>query len=246
MTESQKLLREYVANGSETAFRELVARYINLVYSTALRIVEGDVQLAEDVTQTVFARLSRHAQKLSRDSMLGGWLHRDTCFVAAKTMRRERRRRAREREAALMEPIQHHDNLESIAPLLDQAINLLGTADRTAILLRFFEQRDFRSVGVALGTTEDAARMRVTRALEKLHSILKRRGIALSTAALGTALASQAVVAAPAGLAASVASRLHSQWLRIQCDYSYTLTLPIEGNQRKNLWQPSRPLQQTF
>jgi RNA polymerase sigma factor (sigma-70 family) len=207
MTERQQLLAEYVETGSETAFRELVERYIALVYSTALRLVEGDTASAEDVTQTVFLHLSRNARKLTRESLLGGWLHRDTCYVAAKTLRRERRRQAREREAVLMNSLADHSqaNLDKVAPLLDEAINQLGTEDRAAVLLRFFEQRDFRGVGAALGSTEDAARMRVTRALEKLQVLLKHRGVTLSAAALGTALAGGAVTAAPTGLAASVA-----------------------------------------
>ena len=200
MTDSQKLLAEYAGNGSEAAFRELAGRYVNLVYSTALRLVGGDTHLAEDVTQTVFVHLSRNARKLSQEPMLGGWLHRDTCFVAGKALRGERRRRARERQAMEMNTLEDHSsaNLEKVAPLLDEAINLLGNEDRTAILLRFFEQRDFRSVGAALGGSEDAARMRVSRALEKLHGILKRRGVTLSAAALGTVLAGEAVMAAPA------------------------------------------------
>src|SRR5581483_6804555 len=108
MTESQQLLAEYVENGSETAFRELVVRYINLVYSTALRRVEGDTHLAEDVTQTVFVHLSRNARNLSHETTLGGWLHRDTCYVAGKAMRRERRRQARERQAVLMNSLPDH------------------------------------------------------------------------------------------------------------------------------------------
>jgi RNA polymerase sigma factor (sigma-70 family) len=207
MTESQQLLAEYVETGSETAFRELVARYISLVYSTALRLVEGDTASAEDVTQIVFLHLSRNARKLAGEALLGGWLHRDACYVAAKTLRRERRRQAREREAVLMNSLEDHSpaNLDKVARLLDEAINQLGTEDRTAVLLRFFEQHDFRAVGAALGSTEDAARMRVTRALEKLQVLLKHRGVTLSAAALGTALAGEAVSAAPVGLAASVA-----------------------------------------
>ena len=95
-------------------------------------------------------------------------------------------------------------SLIQAAPFLDEAITQLGAEDRTAILLRFFEQRDFRTVGEALGTSEDSARMRVNRAVDKLHELLKQRGVTLSAAALGTALATEAVTAVPAGLAATI------------------------------------------
>src|SRR5512133_440402 len=96
MTESQQLLAEFVRTRSEEAFRELITRYVDLVYSAALRLVQGDAERARDVAQTVFADLARMAPQLSRNSMLGGWLHRRACFVAMTLMRSERRRQARE------------------------------------------------------------------------------------------------------------------------------------------------------
>src|SRR5438067_8629486 len=144
MTQSQQLLADYVANRSEPAFRELVSRYIDLVYSAAVRLVDGDTHLAEDVAQTVFMDLARQARTLSKSVMLGGWLHRHTCFVAAKIMRGNRRRQYRERQAVEMNAQRDHlaAHLSQIAPLLDEAINQLGAQDRAAILLRFYEQRD--------------------------------------------------------------------------------------------------------
>lgn len=205
--DGQALLTEYVRNGSETAFRELVTSYFGLVYSTALRLVGGDSHLAQDVAQMVFADLARKAHTVSSGVMLGGWLHRRTCNIAAPMMRAERRRQAREKEAVEMTALQEDSGaaLARITPVLDQAITQLGNDDRTAIVLRFFEHRDFRSIGAALGTTDDAAQKRVTRALEKLHTLLKGRGVALSTAALATCLGSEALTAAPAALAASIA-----------------------------------------
>jgi RNA polymerase sigma factor (sigma-70 family) len=208
MTETQKLLAEYARNSSETAFRELVTRYVDLVYSTAVRMVEGDAHRAQDVTQTVFADLARKAAKLSDEIMLGGWLHRHTCYVAANVMRGERRRRQRERTAAEMNANEDHSeaNLSEIRPVLDDAINQLGPDDRTAILLRYFDKHDLRAVGAALGATENAAQKRVSRALDELRGLLKRRGVALSAAALGTALSVEAVSAAPMGLGIAVAT----------------------------------------
>jgi RNA polymerase sigma factor (sigma-70 family) len=173
-----------------------------------LRLVDGQSQLAEDVAQTVFMDLARQAPHLPRQVRLGGWLHRHTCFVACKLMRAERRRQKRERQAVEMntqaDPSQF--NLAQLAPLLDEAINQLGAKDRTAILLRFFEQYDLRAVGAALGSSENAAQKRVTRALEELRMLLKRRGVTLSATVLATALAGEAVSAAPAGLAAAISS----------------------------------------
>ena len=207
MTDSQQLLADYAANGSERAFQELVARYIDLVYSTAIRLVEGDTHRAKDVAQTVFLDLSRTAAKLSPNSMLGGWLHRHTCFVARTVMRGERRRQARERQAMEMSALDNHpDNaLAEIAPVLDEAINELGADDRDAILLRFFERRNLRSVGEALGINENVAQKRVARAVQELATMLRRRGFVLPPAALATGLAAGAVTAAPAGLALSIA-----------------------------------------
>ena len=165
MTDSQQLLAAYVQSGSEDAFRELLTRYLDLVYSTALRLVDGDTHRAEDVAQTVFVDLTRQARALSAEVMLGGWLHRHTCFVAAKTMRGDRRRQSRERQAVEMNALQDHSetNFSQVAPLLDEAINELGDADRTAILLRFFEQIHF--CRPSLGSNLNWIRLSLFRAL---------------------------------------------------------------------------------
>ena len=208
MTDYRTLLADYVANGSEPAFRELVARYVNLVYSTAVRLVNGDTHRAEDVVQTVFADLARLAGTLSRDVMLGGWLHRRTWHVATTLMRNERRRQHREREAAEMNTLSDcaETRFEQIAPILDDAINQLGARDRAAIVLRFFEHRDLRAIGEALGSNEDAAQKRVSRAVEKLRSYFFQRGAVASPTVIGSMIAANAVQAAPAGLAATVAT----------------------------------------
>src|SRR5580704_4500736 len=206
MTDNRTLLAEYANHGSEPAFRELVARYIDLVYSTAVRLVNGDTHRANDVVQTVFTDLARLARTLSPEVMLGGWLHRRTWHVATTLMRTERRRQHRERQAVQMNDFQNQsqDEFARIAPLLDDAINQLGDRDRAAIVLRFFEHRDLRAVGEMLGSNEDAAQKRVARAVEKLRGHFARRGIVASAVVITSALAAHAVHAAPAGLASAV------------------------------------------
>lgn len=207
-TETQELLAAFVQTGSESVFRELVTRYVDLVYSTALRLVEGDTHRAEDVSQMVFMDLARMARGLSANTALGGWLHRHTCFVAKNLMRGERRRQARERRAIEMNALNdpHGSLFAQIAPHLDEAIQELGPDDRDVIVLRFFERRNLKSVGEALGTTENVAQKRVSRAVHELSFILHNRGFKVSSAALAAALAAGAVTAAPAGLALAISA----------------------------------------
>src|SRR5207253_6530372 len=141
-----------------------------------------------------------------RDVLLAGWLHRHTCYTAAKAVRTERRRKTREQIAMEMRALD--DNTappwERIAPHLDEGLNQVSASDRDAIVLRFLKRQDLRAVGAALGISEDAAQKRVSRALEKLRGVLSRRGVALTATALASVMAAEAVTAAPAALAVSV------------------------------------------
>jgi len=208
MNDEHALMAEYAKSGSEAAFRELLSRYIDLVYSTALRRVDGDTHLAEDVAQTVFVDLARMARSLPAGVMVGGWLHRHTCFVGSKTMRSQRRRQLRERHAVEMSTLRDHtqENLAKVASLLDEGIEQLGAKDRTAILLRFFEHRDFGSVGEALGVNAAAAQRRVSRAVERLRRFLARRGIGVGATGLVLLLSAEAVQSAPIGLTAKISA----------------------------------------
>lgn len=208
MIEDVELLRRYAEDRSQDAFAELVRRRVNLVYSVALRQVGGDAHLAEDVTQRVFADLARKAGSLAGHAVLSGWLYRSAQFAATDVVRTERRRRVREQEAQTMNKISADGSApvdwEKLRPVLDQAMGELDEEDRDAVALRFFEERSLAEVGSALRISEDAARKRVSRALDQLHGLLAQRGVTSTSAALGLALAGQATVAAPAGLAASV------------------------------------------
>ena len=208
MVEDQQLLSQYATDGSEAAFGELVARYVNLVYSAALRRAGGDTHLAQDAAQLVFSDLARKARSLPSGVVLAGWLHRATYYSTAQLLRTERRRQAREQEAVAMIALTSEPapDWELIRPLLDEALDGLGHADRDALVLRFFEQRSLAEVGHALGSNEDAARKRVTRALDKLRAHLVRRGVTTPAAVLSAVISVHAVQTAPAGLAAAITS----------------------------------------
>jgi RNA polymerase sigma factor (sigma-70 family) len=214
------LLREYAERHSEAAFAELVARHVDKVYSTALRHTRNPHQAGE-ITQAVFIILAQKAGKISGQGWLrrprrnadrrrgvaatplSGWLYQTARLTAVTRLRGEIRRARREQEA-LMQIFQNEnepDHWRHIAPLLDDALARLGEKDRHAVVLRFFDGKSFGEVGAALGGSEDAAKMRVSRALEKLRKFFAKRGVTLTAAAIAGAVSANSVHAAPAGLA---------------------------------------------
>jgi uncharacterized protein (TIGR03435 family) len=185
----------------------LVQRHVNLVYSVALRQA-GNPHHAEEIAQAVFIILARKASQLRHDQALASWLFQTTRLTAKNFLRSEARRQRREQEA-YMESTSNEPAGETwphLADLLDPAVESLGDKDRRAIVLRFYEGRNLREVGAALGASEPAAEMRVQRALEKLRKIYARRGVSLSLTAVAGLVAAHSVHAAPAGLGANISA----------------------------------------
>lgn len=204
-TDDLALVREYDRSNSEQAFATLVSRHVNLVYSVALRQV-GDPHLAEEITQGVFIILAKKADSLSPKTILSGWLCRTARFISAHALRERRRRQLREREALMPSAVNdpEPDAWHQIAPLLEEALNTLGEKEHDAVVLRFFDGKELKQVGAAMGTTEDAARMRVNRGLDRLRKFFTRKGVAVSSGTLAGAIAANSVQAAPGGLAPAV------------------------------------------
>ncbi len=205
MTDSDpELLGQFVRDNSQDAFTALVGRHLDLVYSAALRQVRSP-DLAEEISQTVFTQLARQASQLRPGTVLPAWLYQVTRHTAVDVIRAEARRQAREQIAYQMSEL-HTPQADwtQIEPHLDEAMAELADPDRTALLLRFFENKSLREVGAALGTGEDAAQKRVSRALERLRDRLGRRRVQVGTGVLAVLLSAHAVQAAPAGLAAAV------------------------------------------
>ena len=200
-------LRKYAEHGSQEAFTRLVNGYVDLVYSAALRQVH-ESHLAQDVTQAVFLTLARKARRLRRETVLSGWLVVTTRHIAMDHMRAQARRRRHERKAAVMAPIQQNPPREAqwqdMQPHLDAALASLSASERSAIMLRYFEDRTFEEMAQRLGLSADAARQRVHRATVRMREFFTANGVNVSAAALGPALAAHAVGRAPDGLAMQV------------------------------------------
>lgn len=210
MTDDALLLKGFAEKGSEADFAALVQRHLRLVYGAAERQLRGDSHLAQDVSQIVFTTLARKAASLQRHPILTGWLYTTTRYAVAEVKRAERRRQIYEHVVSAMQETSRHDgefaDWEELRPVLDEVLFELNERDREAVLLRFFESRPFADLAARLATTEDAARMRVERALTKMHRTLRRRGITSTVSALGVVLAGQPAVAAPVQLVCIIAN----------------------------------------
>jgi RNA polymerase sigma factor (sigma-70 family) len=207
MSDDITLVREFAARQSEPAFAALVERHLSLVHSAALRQT-GDTHLAEEITQAVFIILARKAAALGPKTVLSAWLHRTTRYAAADALKTRRRRHAREQEAFMQSILNQPDTdaWAQLAPLLDDALNELGETDRTALVLRFFENKSAREVAEALRMEEGAAQKRVARALEKLRAIFVKRGVTLTATVIAGAVAANSVQAAPVALVKTISA----------------------------------------
>jgi RNA polymerase sigma factor (sigma-70 family) len=205
-----QLLRAYL-EGDEAAFREIVSRHTDLIYSAALRQVSSP-DLAQDIAQSVFVDLVRKAKQISDrltpKASLAGWLYRSTRFAVLTRLRDDQRRARHERQAMeqLITDSSPATDWERIRPHLDEAVAELSDDDRDALLLRYFKNHDFQTVGRALGLSDDAAQKRVSRAVERLREFFSKRGVTIGAGALLILISANAVQSAPLALATTIST----------------------------------------
>jgi RNA polymerase sigma factor (sigma-70 family) len=210
MTSDLDLLRQFARENSQDAFSEIVRRHLNLVYSAALRQVRSP-QLAEEIAQSVFSDLARNANKLTNTTggspVLTAWLYSVTRRTAIDVIRKESRRQLREQIAVEMNDMNATANdWTQIAPLLDDAMAALDETERSAILLRYFENKNLREVGASLNISDDAAQKRVSRAVERLREFFSKQKITIGASGLVVLISVNAVQSAPISLAATIST----------------------------------------
>ncbi|HWB04881.1 MAG TPA: sigma-70 family RNA polymerase sigma factor [Verrucomicrobiales bacterium] len=194
--------RLFRAAGDVAAFARLVRSLTDLVHSAALRVVQ-DAGLAQDVTQAVFLLLAKKGRSLPAEVQPGPWCWRQAVRLATNAVRTESRRRNREQLYAVMnEPSNTEETWMALSPVLDEALARLPETDQAVIIGKYFERQEMSVVGRRLGISAEAAQKRASRALEKLRTLLHRRGVGATAAMLGYSLKTDAVSAAPATLAA--------------------------------------------
>jgi len=205
MNDDGDLLRQFAETQDEPCFAVLVQRHIGFVYAVCLRRLRNP-HAAQDATQAVFVVLARKAGAVARGPSVIGWLHRSACYETKNIMRAQANRLARETEAQRLgttTPATRQD-LQAIEAVLDDALSELPSGDRETILARYFSGFSYAEIGTTLRLSENAARMRVERALAKLRNQLARRGVTSMAVALSEALPAYASASVPSGFVVCV------------------------------------------
>lgn len=161
--DDESLLRAYARSGDEAAFRELARRYGGLVYGACLRDLRRP-ELAEDAAQAVFLDLARKAGRIRIKTSLVPWLYTAARLASRNVLRADRRRPTVPIDETVPAPEVSSDDA------LFQALDALGAPEREAVILRFVQGLSLAEVGQAQGVSEDAARMRIQRALRRLRT----------------------------------------------------------------------------
>src|SRR5688500_2239409 len=207
-----ELLWEYERSGDSHAFARVAERYVDLVYSAALRQVR-DPHLAQDVTQAVLIILMNKAWRLPAGTVVAAWLLKVTRYTAIDALKLQGRRRHHEQRAAQRPGEALHPpggetteavKWDDVAPLVDEALMKLHAADRDVVVLRYLLGKSTQEIAWVLGIAEDAARQRISRAMTKLRAVLARRGVSgarqADEASLGAIMVAHAVQHAPANV----------------------------------------------
>jgi RNA polymerase sigma factor (sigma-70 family) len=203
----EELLRRYRnARGAET-FTEMVRRHRAMVLKTCLRLA-GNVHDAEDAAQSVFLVLAERPEVVRRS--LVGCLHGLARAAVGELRRSRRRRQAREEIVARLNslfarlrgkehPLEHQELREE----LDSALAGLPNRLQEAVMLRYLEGHSQQEAARRAGCTQVTLGWRAMKGLERLRTILARRGTVLAPAVLAACLTAEARAAVPLAAAAA-------------------------------------------
>ncbi len=197
----ESLLKRWFNERDADAFKVLCSRHAGMVYGTCVRILRNETE-AEDVVQSCFESLSE-LRKRPRVP-LGPWLHRVATNRALDVLKSDQRRKAREERFSEAREL-HTDILwEDIYDFVDEAIEELPEKLRVALVAHFIEDQTHECIAKREGVSRAAVTQRIQRGIENIRRALKRRGIPVTSTALGAMLATEKALAVPSSLTASL------------------------------------------
>jgi RNA polymerase sigma factor (sigma-70 family) len=186
-------LERWIHHREPDAFREIVTRYAGMVYAAARRVL-GGADGAEDIAQECFQTLAT-AEKVP-SSYLAPWLHRVATNLALKRIRTDVRRHAREEGYAAAQPQTVSPRWDDIYEFVDEAIAALPDDLRESVVAHYLEGYSQKEIAQALDIPRQTLTNRIHKGIDEIRKTLRRRGIEVGGAALGTLFAANLAEAA--------------------------------------------------
>jgi RNA polymerase sigma factor (sigma-70 family) len=170
--------------GEESAFKELVIRFQDKVFNTALGLLQHHIE-AEDIAQEVFIQVFRSIQNFKEESHLSTWIYRITVTKSLDHLRSKKRKKRfgfiisifGDNNLPVYEPEDFNhpgvlqENKEDAA-ILFKVIDQLPENQRTAFVLNKVEGLGYREIAAILNTTESAVDSLLQRAKQNLRKKL--------------------------------------------------------------------------
>ncbi len=195
MTENETVLLERFSTRADAdAFAELVRRYARMVYAASWRILRHESDAA-DVTQQTFFELTRRAGQIS--GSLASWLHQVATRKSIDLMRRSSHRRHREQAYARTRSGTEGRTWQDLSGHVDEALDELDAPLKHLLLDYFLAGKTGSQIAQEQGISQATVSRRVHQGLKQLRAILRRRGLLLTSAALGTMLLENTAQAVP-------------------------------------------------
>jgi RNA polymerase sigma-70 factor (ECF subfamily) len=151
------------------------------IYGIAFRL-SGNRAVAEDITQDVFVKFHRSADRVDPSRHLKPWLTTITLNTCRDLLRRRTRRAEESLDPGVIDAIGHTAETPEYVlvqrerqHLLDMAMQALDERHREIVVLHVFSGLPHEESAGILGITPAAARKRYSRALEKLRAYVRKR-----------------------------------------------------------------------
>jgi RNA polymerase sigma-70 factor (ECF subfamily) len=174
-------------SGDANAFEQLVRSYDQSVLRMALNLLHSEED-ARDVYQEVFLRVYRNLPKFRFDCAFSTWLYR---IVANLCLDQIRKRKVRREESSTLgtesgeiDRLQYlpekRADVDPQRKLMSAEVNArvqdnlekLTPRERLVFEMRHFQGMRLKSIGAALGVTEEAAKNCLFRATQKMRAAL--------------------------------------------------------------------------
>mgnify|MGYP003863149187 CR=1 FL=1 len=170
----RSLVRRYM-DGDRVAAEDLVDRYQRRLFNVALRML-GNLQDAEDVTQTVFGKVFMSLKSYDPKFRFFSWVYRMTVNESLNAIKRRKQMVTLENDSELVASAIAADDALEVEEHVGKALMQLKPDDRAVVVLRHFASFSHEEIAEVLDVSAQTVKSRLFTARERLRTLLIAQG----------------------------------------------------------------------